>query len=100
MRKVLNWTNEPFDIPQEVYEEWDAKNQGILKEEEWNKLIEDYSVENSEQYEELKRVITGELPEGIEDAIYKYVKSVQKELPKLATRTSSQKVLNVLGPIF
>ena len=52
MRKVLNWTNEPFDIPQEVYEEWDAKNQGTLKEEEWNKLIEDYSVENSEQYEE------------------------------------------------
>ena len=100
MRKVLNWTNEPFDIPQEVYEEWDAKNQGILKEEEWNKLIEDYSVENSEQYEELKRVITGELPEGIEDAIYEYVKNVQKELPKLATRTSSQKVLNVLGPII
>ena len=26
--------------------------------------------------------------------------NVQKELPKLATRTSSQKVLNVLGPII
>ena len=35
------------------------KTKEFLKEEEWNKLIEDYSVENSEQYEELKRVIMG-----------------------------------------
>ena len=100
MRKALNWINEPFDIPQNIYSEWDAKKQGIEKEEQWNKLVEEYSIENPEQYEELKRIISGELPEGVEEAIYKYINHVQKELPKLATRVSSQKVLNILGPII
>ena len=39
-RKELNWHNDPFDIPQEVYEDWDARNIGNQKEEDWNKIFE------------------------------------------------------------
>ena len=44
--------------------------------------------------------MTLDLPDGIEEAIYEYIKEVQKEAPNIATRTSSQRILNVLGPLI
>jgi transketolase len=99
-RKELNWANDPFDIPQEVYEDWDARNTGNQKEEDWNKILEEYALENPELSSELKRLIAGDLPDRIEDRIYSFIEEVQKDLPKMATRVSSQKVLNILGPLI
>jgi len=99
-RNELDWTDEPFKIPDEVYSAWDAKESGICREESWNQLFEDYSSENPSLASELKRAISGELPVGVEDIIYSFIQETQKELPKQATRTSSQKVLNVLGPVI
>ncbi|MDC3322999.1 transketolase [Gammaproteobacteria bacterium] len=99
-RNELDWTDEPFKVPDEVYSAWDAKESGIRREESWNQLFEDYSSENPSLASELKRAISGELPVGVEDIIYSFIQETQKELPKQATRTSSQKVLNVLGPVI
>ena len=99
-RKELNWPNDPFDIPQEVYEDWDARNTGNQKEEDWNKIFEEYASENPELSSELKRLIAGDLPDRIENTIYSFIDEVQKDLPKIATRVSSQKVLNILGPLI
>ena len=99
-RNELNWKNDPFDIPKEVYEDWDARESGNLKEDCWNKSFEEYATENPELSSELKRLIVGDLPDGIEDSIYSFIEEVQKDLPKMATRVSSQKVLNVLGPLI
>jgi len=100
MRKDLNWDNEPFDIPASVYEAWDAKEQGSSKEEEWNQLFDQYQKDNEELASELRRIMNGDLPEGVEEAIYGFVDDVQKDLPNIATRVSSQRVLNVLGPLI
>ena len=48
--------------------------------------------ENEELSTELRRLIGGKLPEGIEEAIYRTVDSAQQELPNIATRVASQKV--------
>ena len=100
IRNELNWKNDPFDIPKEVYDDWDARESGKHLEEAWKKTFQNYSKENPELSSELKRIIAGSLPEGIEESIYSYVEAVQKDLPKMATRVSSQKVLNVLGPLI
>ena len=99
-RKELHWDNDPFDIPKEVYEDWDAKESGKLNEDSWNKIFEEYESANPELSLELKRLISGDLPDCIEDSIYSFIEGVQKDLPKMATRASSQKVLNVLGPLI
>ena len=99
-RKELNWPNDPFDIPKEVYEDWDARNAGNQKEEDWNKIFEEYASENPELSSELKRLIAGDLPDRIENSIFTFIEEVQKDLPKMATRVSSQKVLNILGPLI
>jgi transketolase len=91
IRNELKWENDPFDIPKEVYEDWDNRESGKLQEEAWEKTLQDYSEENPELSSELKRIIAGNLPDGIEESIYSYVETVQKDLPKMATRVSSQK---------
>ena len=100
IRKELNWGNEPFDIPDEIYQDWDATDSGKSKEAIWEKNLKEYSAKNPELSGELKRLISGELPDEIEESIYSFIDSVQKDLPKMATRVSSQKVLNVLGPLM
>ena len=100
IRNELNWQNDPFDIPKEVYEDWDARESGNSREESWNKNFDDYTSKNPELSIELKRLIEGNLPEGVEESIYSFIEEIQKDLPKMATRVSSQKVLNVLGPLL
>jgi len=99
-RDNLGWQNEAFNIPKEIYSEWDASDQGQAIEDEWNKNFQDYNSKNPDLAEEFSRRMASDLPEGIEEDIYKYIDEVQKEQPNIATRTSSQRVINVLGPLI
>ena len=100
IRNSLNWDRDPFDIPEEIYADWDAREAGKLKEESWNELLDHYALKNPELSGELKRLIDGNLPDDLEQSIFSFIEEVQMELPKIATRVSSQKVLNVLGPLI
>ncbi len=100
IRNSLNWDRDPFDIPEEIYADWDAREAGKIKEESWNELLDHYALKNPELSGELKRLIDGDLPDDLEQSIFSFIEEVQMELPKIATRVSSQKVLNVLGPLI
>ena len=99
-RVNLGWKHEAFNIPKEIYTEWDASNKGQATEDEWNKIFQDYESKNPDLAKEFSRRMASDLPEGIEEAIYEYIDEVQKEEPNIATRTSSQRVINILGPLI
>ena len=99
-RDSLGWQHEAFNIPKEIYSEWDASDKGQTSEDKWNKTFRDYESKNHDLAKEFSRRMAADLPEGIEEAIYKYIDEVQKEEPNIATRTSSQRVINVLGPLI
>lgn len=99
-RDNLGWEHEAFSIPKEIYSEWDASKQGQLLEDAWKEVFQDYESKNSNLAKEFLRRMTLDLPDGIEEAIYQYIDEVQKEAPNIATRTSSQRILNVLGPLI
>ena len=99
-RASLGWQHEAFNIPKEIYSEWDASDKGQISEDKWNKTFRDYESKNPDLAKEFSRRMAADLPEGIEEAIYKYIDEVQKEEPNIATRTSSQRVINVLGPLI
>ena len=99
-RENLGWEHEAFSIPKEIYSKWDASKQGQLAEDAWNEVFQDYESKNPDLAKEFLRRMTLDLPDGIEEAIYEYIKEVQKEAPNIATRTSSQRILNVLGPLI
>ena len=99
-RANLGWKHEAFNIPKEIYSAWDASDHGQAIEGEWNEIFKDYKSKYPSLAEEFLRRMASDLPEGIEEAIYKYIDAVQKDEPNIATRTSSQRVINVLGPLI
>lgn len=100
-RKALSWEyDEPFYVPEEIYEAWDQRKKGAQLEEEWNKLFASYEASYPELAAELKRRMAGEFPEGWEQEFDEYIRQLQDGGQKLATRKASQEVLNKLGPMF
>jgi transketolase len=61
-RKHLGWNHEPFVIPQDVYEGWDAKTKGEGLEKLWNNKFAEYSAQFPELAAEFTRRMKGELP--------------------------------------
>ncbi|MFA0482410.1 transketolase, partial [Vibrio splendidus] len=61
-RKQLGWEHGPFEIPSEVYSEWDAKEAGAAKEAAWNEKLAAYEAAYPELAAEFKRRVNGDLP--------------------------------------
>lgn len=97
-RKALGWSYDAFEIPSEIKNEWDARKEGKKAEEDWQKLMDSYEKEYPDLTEELKRRWSGKLPKGWEKALEDFKEKAQKEASPLASRVSSKKVLDVLGP--
>ena len=38
-RKELNWEHAPFEIPEDIYDAWNAKDEGAKKEKVWDCLL-------------------------------------------------------------
>ena len=61
-RKELNWEHPAFFIPDEIYLGWDAKDIGNSREEEWQKLFQNYEIKYPDLAGELKRSLLTALP--------------------------------------
>ena len=96
-RKNLNWTHPPFEIPKSIYKEWDYKNKGRLLESAWNKKLGIYKGKYPKLHSELQRRLKNKLPTQVGKNIYKLIENNSKSM---ATRKSSQVVLEKIGPII
>lgn len=98
-RKLLNWNAPPFEIPAEIRQGWDARLRGLQAESKWDKLFEKYRKSYPLEAEVLEKRLQGDLPSSWTDDMLTLAAETlkQKDLQE-ATRVSSQKVLDVLGP--
>ncbi|MEE4382366.1 MAG: transketolase [Pseudomonadales bacterium] len=96
-REQLGWSHPPFEIPESIRAEWDARRQGAQRHAEWDGLVERYRQAHPELAAEFERVARGELPAGLEDALLDLARATQAEAPKIATRQASKKVLDLIG---
>lgn len=93
-RTNLGWDLAPFDIPEEVYQDFEQANQikGIQARQSWEALAKDYMAAYPEEGSLLHALITGtELPLDF-DAIF----AEYKPAASLATRVSSGEILDTL----
>lgn len=97
-KKTLGWEYGPFEIPQELYEAWDARACGAALEEEWNKKFEEYSARYPDKAVELIRRMSGELPQDWDDAVLNAIVEAAGEAKTVATRKASQMALNAFAP--
>jgi transketolase len=97
-RAHLNWSSPPFEIPAEIRAAWDMREKGARVEQEWRTRFATYKSEFPALAAELERRMAGDLPEGFAGLIGAYIGRTQAEGKALASRQSSQAVLNALGP--
>ena len=97
-KHVYGWSKEKFHVPVEVKNEWEKIAQKGQKEKLlWENRLASLS---SKKQSEFLRMYSMDLPKTLGRAINKFKKSVSIEQPKVATRKSSEMVLNVVNPIM
>ena len=86
VRKILNWKNKPFDIPNKILKDWRKIGQrGEFLEKKWNKILKRKKIKFNQT---LKNNFTAALKKEKENAI--------KEPKSLATRKCSEMILSSL----
>jgi len=96
-RQHLGWPYEPFVIPEEIRRAWDARERGAAAEQDWTGRLAAYRKAHPELAVELERRLAGRLPEGWRPALDGFLRAAQEKPAAVATRSSSQQVLQVLG---
>ncbi|HCM0680295.1 TPA: transketolase, partial [Vibrio parahaemolyticus] len=99
-RKELGWEHGPFEIPQEVYAEWSAKETGAAKEAAWNEKFAAYEAAYPELAAEFKRRVNGELPAEWEDKANQIIADLQANPANIASRKASQNALEAFGALL
>ena len=99
-REALDWKHGPFEIPAEIYAEWDAKQKGADAENEWNKRFAAYEAEFPALAAEFKRRMAGELPADFAEKASEYIREVATKGETIASRKASQNCLNAFGPLL
>jgi len=93
-RQALNWPHAPFDIPANIYQAFDAKENGAAQEAQWNQMWETYQHTHPELAKNLLRRLEKTLPEDFVTQSQRWIHQLQDEQKSMATRKSSQHCLN------
>ncbi|MCU5771114.1 transketolase [Erwiniaceae bacterium BAC15a-03b] len=99
-RKALGWNYPPFEIPKEIYGQWDAKNAGQQKEKSWNDKFAAYKAAHPELAQEFARRMDGGMPENWQAEAQKYIADLQANPQKIASRKASQNALETYGKLL
>jgi len=99
-REALGWSHGPFEIPDDVYAGWDAKQQGAEQESEWNGRFDAYQSAHPELAAEFKRRMAGDLPADWSEGVARFIAETNEKAESPATRKASQNTLNGYGPIL
>jgi transketolase len=92
-RAAIGWNHAPFEVPAEVYADWDAKAKGKAKEAEWNQTFAAYQAAHPELAKELQRRMAGELPKNFTQTVVDTVIDAHTKAETVASRKASQLAL-------
>lgn len=99
-REALGWKYDAFEIPQDIYAQWDAKEAGQAKEAAWNDKFAAYARAFPEQAAEFKRRMNGELPADWKADARAFVEKLQANPANIASRKASQNALEAFGKVL
>lgn len=99
-REALGWTHPAFEIPADIYANWDARQRGAQAERAWQERLAAYAGEYPELAEEFARRQSGALPANFETDIDNYIALCAETAADVASRKASQQTLNAIGPML
>ena len=97
-KQAYGWPHGPFEVPGDVKSAWETIGaRGAAERESWNARLGETS---ERRQKEFARIFAGEAPKSLSARIKALKKQVSEEKPKVATRKSSEMVLEVVNPIM
>jgi len=99
-RAALGWSAEPFVIPAEVYQAWDAKAAGATAQASWQKTFDHYREAYPDKAAEFERRIAGKLPQRWAQAAAEIIESVNQKAETVATRKASQQAIEAIAAVL
>ena len=94
-RAKLGWPYPPFEIPGDVLAAWRAAGaRGAAAADAWRGRLDGLAAATRDEFE---RRMRGDLPSGWREALAAMKRATLEEAPKIATRVSSQRVLDALA---
>ncbi|MGH8638393.1 MAG: transketolase family protein, partial [Burkholderiales bacterium] len=97
-RANIGWSHPPFEIPADIYADWDARERGRSLERDWQQQLSRYADEYPAEAAELRRRLAGELPADWARRSRELVQQTTAKRETVATRKASQNVLEALLP--
>ncbi|MCK8516624.1 transketolase [Methylonatrum kenyense] len=99
-REAIGWHHPPFEVPDEIYQGWNAVEAGKAAEDAWNETFAAYQKAHPELAAEFQRRMRGDLPADFAAAADKLLREANDKAEKVATRKASQSVIEGFGPVL
>ena len=99
-RKQLGWNYPPFEIPQDIYAQWDAKQAGKAKEAAWDAKFAAYAQAFPQLAQEFSRRVKNDLPANWQAESQKFIEQLQANPAKIASRKASQNTIEAFGKLL
>ncbi len=98
-KAALGWDHGPFEVPESVYQGWDAKEKGAAAEAAWNEKFAAYKAEFPELAAEFERRMAGDLPADWAQKSADFIASINAEAKSPATRQASLASIEAYSPM-
>ena len=99
-RAAIGWHYPPFEIPQGVYEGWDARSKGAALERAWNEKFAAYEKAHAAAAREFKRRMAGEPPDNWNAHCRALLDKIAGRAESIATRKASQNAIEGLAQVL
>tara|TARA_R110002110_G_scaffold7430_22_gene37615 strand:- start:58 stop:2076 length:2019 start_codon:yes stop_codon:yes gene_type:complete len=97
-KAAYGWTTGPFEVPTDVKNAWETiGKRGVDARKAWEERFDKMPRSKRETF---NRALALDVPKKLSATIKAFKKQMSETAPKLATRSSSEKVLEVLNPIL
>jgi transketolase len=104
LRRALQWTHAPFEMPDDVREAWDARESGASRHSAWQARFAAYAAAHPQAAAEFQRRTRQALPPHWTARTDEVVASLAAQFVRdgkpLATRRASQLALDALAPLL
>ncbi|WP_323841714.1 MULTISPECIES: transketolase [unclassified Moraxella] len=100
-RTALGWGSaNAFEIPDDIYAAWNAKEKGEQLENAWNAKFDEYKKAYPKEAAELERRLSGNLPEDFNQKANEFIEACHKKGETIATRKASQNTIAAFAPLL
>jgi transketolase len=97
-RSAMDWPHAPFEIPQALYQAWDAKARGQAAQSLWENRLAAYRKAYPQEAADLEARLAGQRPADFDQRNAALIASLCASAPNVASRKASQMVLDDIGP--